>query len=236
MSSLLKIENLGKTFVLHRFAKSIQGCAGISLTLQGGQFIGITGKSGAGKSTILKCIYRTYIPTAGRIVFQSAQYGLIDLAQAAEREIIYLRKQEIGYVSQFLMVLPRVTALEMVTESIIETGLPPESARHEAKQILHHLQISQNLWDAYPNNFSGGEKLRLNLAQAMVKRPRLLLLDEPTASLDHQAKELVKKMIMQLKKQGTSMLGIFHDTDFMKNVIDDEFVMNQGIMHKSGVA
>lgn len=177
---------------------------------------------------MLKSIYRTYIPTGGSIVYRSEQFGSIDLVQATEREIIAIRKKEIGYVSQFLNVMPRVTALELVTAALIEMGERSNDAVEQAKHILAHFKLPSSLWDSYPRTFSGGEKLRLNLAQAMVKRPRLLLLDEPTASLDEASKIAVKDMIIQLKEEGTSMIGIFHDLDFMETVVDCQYNLSNG--------
>ncbi|BBI35927.1 phosphonate C-P lyase system protein PhnL [Cohnella abietis] len=226
---LLQIENLSKTFHLHQFeGKRITACTDINLTLKHGAFIGITGKSGAGKSTILKCIYRTYIPTEGTMVYESDCFGRIDLAKATEREIVDIRLKEIGYVSQFLKLLPRITALEAVEQELVAAGSHVAAASAEARAILSHFGLSPSLWDTYPNTFSGGEKLRLNLARAMVKRPKFLLLDEPTASLDNGSKEAVRDMIMDLKKQGTSMIGIFHDLDFMEKVVDEEYNMRDG--------
>ncbi|ALC83850.1 MULTISPECIES: phosphonate C-P lyase system protein PhnL [Bacillus] len=229
MSELLKIDDLKKTFTMHQSDnKHIVGCNRISFILNEGEFIGITGRSGAGKSTVLKSIYRTYIPTGGSIVYRSEQFGSIDLVQATEREIIAIRKKEIGYVSQFLNVMPRVTALELVTATLIEIGERSNDAVEQAKHILAHFKLPSSLWDSYPRTFSGGEKLRLNLAQAMVKRPKLLLLDEPTASLDEASKIAVKDMIIQLKEEGTSMIGIFHDLDFMETVVDCQYNLSNG--------
>jgi len=229
MQPLLRIRNLSKTFTLHQLnSKKIVGCTSIDLTLNPGHFIGITGKSGAGKSTILKCIYRTYIPSEGTMRFNSSQYGMIDLAQASEQQIVDIRRKEIGYVSQFLKVLPRVSALRVVQEALIEMGNTEEEAEKSARVMLAFFQLPEKLWDAYPNTFSGGEKLRLNLARAMIKQPKLLLLDEPTASLDNQSKEFVKDMMIKLKKSGTSMVGIFHDLDFMEQVVDLEYAMSEG--------
>lgn len=236
MEYLLQVNNLCKNFILHHFDKEIQGCNHVNFTVKKGNFLGVVGKSGAGKSTILKSIYRTYLPTSGEILFSSEQYGLIDLASASDGEIINIRKKEIGYVSQFLKVLPRVTAIEFVIYSLVESGFSYNRAKLEAEKVLNHFQIDKNLWDAYPNNFSGGEKLRLNIAQAMVKKPNLLLLDEPTASLDNASKGLVKEMMMELKNSGTTMIGIFHDLDFMESVIDEKFEIKKGIIKKSEVA
>ncbi|WP_191562132.1 phosphonate C-P lyase system protein PhnL [Metabacillus idriensis] len=231
MNELLRVENLQKTFNMHQFnEKQIVGCNGISFSLKEGEFIGITGKSGSGKSTVLKSIYRTYTPTGGAIHYRSELFGSIDLAKAAEREMIAIRKNEIGYVSQFLNVMPRVTAMEVVEEALMEMGEKSEAAIEQAKSILAHFKLPSSLWDSYPRTFSGGEKLRLNLAQAMVKRPKLLLLDEPTASLDDASKLSVKEMILQLKNEGTSMIGIFHDLDFMETVVDREYSLAQGLL------
>lgn len=233
---ILEVNNFSKDFKLHALNKTIKACSGINFTISKGEFLGIIGKSGAGKSTILKSIYKTYIPTTGEIIFNSEIYGKIDLSTIGDREMINLRKKEIGYVSQFLKTLPRITAIELVVHSLIESGFEKDCAYDMAKDILTQFEIKENLWDAYPNNFSGGEKLRLNLAQAMVKKPRLLLLDEPTASLDNQSKIYVKEKMLELKNQGTTMIGIFHDIEFMETVIDKTFTMTKGTISESGVA
>lgn len=234
--TILKVNNFSKDFELHALNKTIKACNNINFEVSKGEFFGIIGKSGAGKSTILKSIYKTYIPSTGEIIFNSEIYGNVDLAKVGDREMINLRKKEIGYVSQFLKTLPRITAIELVIHSLIESGFEKNCAYDMAKDILNQFEIKENLWDAYPNNFSGGEKLRLNLAQAMVKKPRLLLLDEPTASLDNQSKIYVKEKMLELKSQGTTMIGIFHDIEFMETVIDKTFTMAKGTMSESGVA
>jgi alpha-D-ribose 1-methylphosphonate 5-triphosphate synthase subunit PhnL len=228
MENLLSIEHLTKSFTLHNLNKHIPAVEDVNLFLKEGEFIGITGKSGSGKSTVLKCIYRTYLPNAGHLWYNSERYGTIDLAAASDRSIIELRKHEIGYVSQFLNVMPRTTARELVQNAIVEMGHPRAYAEVETIKILEHFELDHSLWDSYPATFSGGEKLRLNIARAMVKRPRLLLLDEPTASLDNSSKLKVKLLIEQLMKQGTTMLGIFHDLEFMENLCDREYQIRNG--------
>ena len=183
---------------------------------------------GAGKSTILKCIHRTYIPTDGEIIYNSKAFGEINLTTATEREILYLRNHEIGYVSQFLNVMPRTTAKEHVMNALTETGHSAHEAKEKAEKMLDYFRLPENLWDIYPNTFSGGERLRLNLAHTMVKRPRLMLLDEPTASLDDQSKLLVRDMILSLKNENTSMIGIFHDLKFMDGICDNVFNISEG--------
>lgn len=226
---ILVIKNLAKSFYLHNPGLLIQSCQNISLSLEKGKFIGIVGLSGAGKSTILKCINRSYLPMQGEIVYHSEAFGPIDLAAAGEREMLYLRRYEIGYVSQFLNVMPRTTAKEHVMSALLDMGTGAVETRRSAEEMLAYFRLPENLWNIYPATFSGGERLRLNLAHAMVKRPRLLLLDEPTASLDDKTKLLVKDMLQRLKDKETSMIGIFHDLKFMEGVCDKVFSISEGV-------
>jgi alpha-D-ribose 1-methylphosphonate 5-triphosphate synthase subunit PhnL len=228
LEPILTVENLSKSFTLYNLNKHIKAVDEISFSLQEGEFVGITGKSGSGKSTVLRCIYRTYLAQSGSIHYNSSRFGWMDLARAPERTIIELRKYEIGYVSQFLNALPRTTARELVRNSILEMGHDTAYADRETGVMLNHFELDPGLWDSYPATFSGGEKLRLNIARAMVKRPRLLLLDEPTASLDQASKLKVKELIEQLMKQGTTMLGIFHDLEFMQHLCTRQYHLQAG--------
>ena len=230
--ALLSIEHLSKSFTLHRVNRRIQGCDDVSFSIEPGEFVGITGRSGSGKSTILRCIWRTNLPEKGRILYDSARFGTIDLCTASQRQMLYLRAYELGYVSQFLSALPRQTAHEIVLKSALEAFGASERERAEAEteRMLRHFDLDEELWELYPRTFSGGEKLRLNIAAAMIKRPRLLLLDEPTASLDDASKLKVRELIEQLKDQGTTMLGIFHDLAFMEGLCDHEFNMQEGVL------
>lgn len=225
---ILTIKNLSKNFFLHEQDKEIKSCHDISFTLDKGGFIGIVGTSGAGKSTVLRCIYRTYLLTSGEVIYNSLCYGDIDLAKADDRQIIYLRKAEIGYVSQFLSILPRTTAKQHVIDAALEAGFSQEEAERRAVEMLEYFRLRPDLWELYPATFSGGEKLRLNLAHAMVKAPRLLLLDEPTASLDPDTKLLVRDLLLKLKNEGASMLGIFHDLEFMDGLCDKVYNLSKG--------
>ena len=228
MDTMLAIEHLSKSFVIHNLGKQIEALHDICIDLKEGEFVGITGKSGSGKSTVFKCIYRTYAPQKGSIWYNSKKYGLVNLAELSERQIIYLRKHEIGYVSQFLSTMPRTTAQELVKQAVLEMGHAEDYAEREAAKMLEHFELDRELWGCYPGTFSGGEKLRLNIARAMIKRPRLLLLDEPTASLDHASKLKVRELIEQLKREGTTMMGIFHDLEFMENLCSREYTMRDG--------
>lgn len=225
---LLSIEGMSKSFTLHHMNQQITALHNINLHVKEGEFVGITGKSGSGKSTILRCIYRTYLPGTGDIWYDSAQFGRINLASVSERMISQLRRSEIGYVSQFLNVMPRTSAKQLVREAVLEMGHDSEYAEAEAVKMLTHFELDEGLWNSYPATFSGGEKLRLNIARAMVKRPRLLLLDEPTASLDEASKLRVKMLIEQLMQEGTTMLGIFHDLEFMDSLCTREYRITDG--------
>ncbi|MDR0514981.1 MAG: ATP-binding cassette domain-containing protein [Coriobacteriaceae bacterium] len=232
MNALLRIEGLSKSFYLHEAGRTICGCRDIDISVMPGEFVGITGRSGSGKSTIQRSIYRTNLPHAGAIWYDSMQFGLLDLTKASERQMIHLRRFEIGYISQFLKALPRTTAYDTVLQSALDSS--PEGglewARAETERLLRHFNLAEDLWGLYPLTFSGGEKLRLNIAAAMIKEPRLLLLDEPTASLDNSSKLKVRELIEQLKQGGCTMLGIFHDLEFMEGLCDREFNMHEGFM------
>ena len=227
MSKILEVKGLNKHFLLHHQNRWIQGCRSVSLSVPYGGFLGIVGRSGSGKSTILRCIYRTYEPSEGSIWYDSERYGRMDLMEATDRQMLHLRRTEIGYVSQFLSIMPRTTAREHVQQAIADAGRSGDP-RRLAEDMLRTFRLPEALWDLYPNTFSGGERLRLNLAHAMVKEPRLLLLDEPTASLDNGSKEVVRSLLLQMKSRGTSMVGIFHDLEFMDGVCDEVFRLGVG--------
>ncbi|GAA0448096.1 ATP-binding cassette domain-containing protein [Lentibacillus halophilus] len=228
---MLDVKDFGKRFTIHHLEKTMQAVEDINFSIEPGNFIGIIGKSGSGKSTVLKSIYRSYLPDTGILYYHSERFGYIDLATATERQVLYLRKYEIGYVSQFLNVMPRRTARELVQHALLEMGVSEGIARLEAEKALHHFELDRKLWDTFPNTFSGGEKLRLNIAMATVKKPRLLLLDEPTASLDEQSKEKVRDIIKKLKANGTTLVGIFHDIAFMDGLCDKVFNIKQKQLH-----
>ncbi len=227
---MLQVEGLHKTFEL-RLAQEmkVNPITNVSFRVETGHFLGIAGPSGIGKSSILKCIYRTYLPTSGSIRYESEAFGPVDLATASERDISFLRKREMGYVSQFLRVIPRVPAEDVVAERLLPFGRTLEQARSEARRMLERLLIPKRLWQAYPATFSGGEQQRINLARAFVAAPRLLILDEPTASLDAETKRSVLSLLRELKGSGTTMVGVFHDWDVMTEIADGIFDLQQHI-------
>ncbi len=226
---ILSIQDLRKEFTLHMLdGKVIIGCDNVNFSLKQGEFMAIVGPSGAGKSSIVKCLYRTYLPTAGQIWYRKADGSIVNMAVASEREIVQLRQNEMAYVSQFLKIIPRITAADFLAAGLRQRGAEMHAARRQAKEYLAMMNIDETLWDAYPSTFSGGEQQRINVARALIIRPRLLLLDEPTASLDSETKRVVLKALLALKNQGTTILGIFHDTESVKRLADRFFTMQAG--------
>lgn len=222
---MITVENLSKTFTLHILGgKRIAACREISFHVPAGGFLGLSGPSGVGKSTVLKCLYRTYLAGSGAIRYNSTTYGLVDLATLPDRAVIDIRDKEMGYVSQFLKVIPRVSALDVIMEPIMtRNGVSRDAARNRAVGLLERLRIPTHLFDAYPATFSGGEQQRVNIARAVSWKPRLLLLDEPTASLDKDSVGVVLDILKELRQEGTTMIGIFHDTALMQSVTDSVY-------------
>jgi alpha-D-ribose 1-methylphosphonate 5-triphosphate synthase subunit PhnL len=223
---MLTVAGLEKRFVSHTLnGKEIIGFRRVSFRVKAGAALGLSGPSGYGKSSVLKCIYRTYLASAGRITYDSAARGRVDLTTLSENEILQLRRTELGYVTQFLSVLPRIPAIDVVAEPLVPAGIPRSEAREKARALLQRLRIDPRLHDAYPCTFSGGEKQRVNLARAVIRPPRLLLLDEPTASLDPDAMQVVLDLLSEMKRNGTTMVAIFHDRSIMDRLMDDIYAM-----------
>ena len=231
MNQILSVEQLTKTFTMHTLhSRIIKGCTNVSYSLDLGEVLGLSGPSGTGKSSVLKCIYRAYLPTSGALQYDSERVGRVDLAQLDEHRIIVLRQFEIGYVTQFLNVIPRVSAVDTVAEPLLQNGVPLEEARHRASELLERLYIPANLFDACPVTFSGGEQQRVNFAAGVISSPRMLLLDEPTASLDVKTRQAVIDILNELKGRGTTMIAIFHDQEIMSAVADNLYFMD-GVIH-----
>ncbi len=223
---MLRVENLEKQFISHILGgKRIVGFRPISFQVTAGKALGLAGASGLGKSSVLKCIYRTYRAGGGRILFDSEAFGRIDLARLPENQVLALRQAEIGYVTQFLSVLPRVPAVAVVAEPLVTAGVAPAEAQRQARRLLTRLGIDVRLHDAFPSTFSGGEKQRVNLARAVIRPSRLMLLDEPTASLDPQSMEVVLEILSEIKARGSTLIAIFHDRSVMERLMDDVFQM-----------
>lgn len=213
---MIRIENLSKSFTLHNQGGAvIPVMAGANLHVAPGECVGLTGQSGAGKSTLMRMVWGNYLAAGGSI-----RVGTTDVATAAPREIIALRRETLGYVSQFLRVVPRVPTLDVVAEPLLALGIPAHQARDRAGALLARLNIPERLWSLSPTTFSGGEQQRVNIARGFAHEYPALLLDEPTASLDAANREVVLSLIEEAKARGAAILGIFHDEAARARVCD----------------
>lgn len=205
--AMIEIRDLAKSFTLHnQGAATIPVMVGANLHVRAGECVGLIGASGAGKSTLMRMVWGNYLAASGSI-----RVGTLDVAQAAPRQIIQLRRRTLGYVSQFLRVVPRVPTIEVVAEPLLTLGVPADDARARAAHLLARLNIPERLWGLSPTTFSGGEQQRVNIARGFAHPYPALLLDEPTASLDAANRAVVLELILEAKARGAAILGIFHD-------------------------
>lgn len=209
--TLLSIEGLNKHFELHNQQNiRIPIFEDYSVSFRAGECTVLVGPSGLGKSTLLKCLYGNYKIDGGSIAVHFDE-GDVDIAECSPQMIHGLRREVIGYVSQFLRVIPRVPALDLVAEPLIEQGVDSNEARVQAASMLRRLSIPEKLWSLSPTTFSGGEQQRVNIARGFIAEYPILLLDEPTASLDQKNVQVVVELIEEAKRRGTAIIGIFHD-------------------------
>jgi len=213
---MLQMKQVSKRFTLHhQNGAELQVLKQVDMQVSAGECVVLDGPSGMGKSTLLKLMYANYRATSGRIEVQQADGRLLELTQASPRELVRMRRDTMGYVSQFLRVIPRVSALDVVAEPLIEDGAQPsaavEAAREQARVWLTRLRIPEGLWHLPPATFSGGEQQRINIARSMIKPRPILLLDEPTASLDAANTQTVIDLIQEAVARGAALVGIFHD-------------------------
>ena len=227
--STLDVCGLSKRFTLHlRDGLELPVLSGVSLQVAAGECVALVGPSGQGKSTLVKCLYGSYGVDAGSITLHTGA-GSIDIAQATPQQVLALRRREIAYVSQFLRVVPRVPALDVVAERWLDAQQADNTpcddiddlaharmlgaAREQVRDLFARLNLPSALWDLPPATFSGGEQQRVNIARGFVQPARLLLLDEPTASLDAANRSVVMRLIAEAKARGTAIVGIFHDEE-----------------------
>ncbi|GAA5172840.1 phosphonate C-P lyase system protein PhnL [Modicisalibacter zincidurans] len=220
MNPLLTVENLHKDFVLHgQGGTALEVMSDLSLELHAGECLVLAGRSGIGKSTLLKMLYGNYLARHGRIRVHFSD-GPLELTELPAHAWHPLRRDVIGYVSQFLRVVPRVSACEVVMEPLLARGADAQEARLKAETLLARLNLPERLWQLPPGTFSGGEQQRVNIARGFIGEHPLLLLDEPTASLDAANRAEVVGLVHAAKARGTAMLGIFHDQDVRSQVAD----------------
>lgn len=220
---MIEIKDVSKNFTLHNQGSiAINVMAGANLKVERGECVALTGNSGAGKSTLMRMIYGNYLSQSGQILV-----GDVDIVQAEPREIIELRKTTLGYVSQFLRVVPRVSTLDVVSEPLLKVGANESEAQDRARDLLAKLRIPENLWGLSPLTFSGGEQQRVNIARGFAHTYPAMLLDEPTASLDGTNRQTVLSLINEAKQRGAAIIGIFHDVAAREVVCDREVDVSQ---------
>lgn len=215
---MIELRNVSKTFTLHNQGSAlIEVVSDVSFAVGPGECVALTGVSGAGKSTLMRMIYGNYLTQTGEI-----RIGGLDIVQAEPREVIALRREVLGYVSQFLRVVPRVPTLDVVADPLRAIGVSAEEAHDRAGSLLCQLNIPQRLWPLSPTTFSGGEQQRVNIARGFAHTFPAMLLDEPTASLDSRNREVVLSLIEEAKARGAAIVGIFHDEAARARVCDRE--------------
>ena len=215
---MIELQNVSKTFTLHNQGSAvIEVITGASFAVAPGECVALTGASGAGKSTLMRMIYGNYLTQAGEI-----RIGDVNIVGAEPRAVIALRREVLGYVSQFLRVVPRVPTLDVVAEPLRAVNVPAQDAQARAEDLLARLNIPQRLWQLSPTTFSGGEQQRVNIARGFAHAYPAMLLDEPTASLDAANREVVLSLIEEAKARGAAIIGIFHDEAARTRVCDRE--------------
>jgi alpha-D-ribose 1-methylphosphonate 5-triphosphate synthase subunit PhnL len=223
MPAMIEITDAKKSFIMHlQGGVELPVVRGVSFRVAPGECVVLSGPSGAGKSSILKMMFGNYRCDGGRIGIRH-EGQMIDLAGAEPRKILSVRRNTIGYVSQFLRAVPRVATLDVVAEPLLANGVARSDARHEAGALLRTLNIPERLWPLPPSTFSGGEQQRVNIARGFISDLPILLLDEPTASLDAANRAVVVDLIDEKKRQGVAMVAIVHD-DEIRHLIADRIV------------
>ncbi|MDR6381599.1 phosphonate C-P lyase system protein PhnL [Paraburkholderia caribensis] len=213
---MLRAVGIGKTFTLHgQGGVQIDALAGVSLDVQRGECVVLVGPSGAGKSTFLRCLYGNYLASTGTIAIRddAQQARHLSITGAEPRDVLHLRRGVVGYVSQFLRVIPRVSTLDLVAEPLLSRGVDADEAHARAAALLARLNVPERLWPLAPATFSGGEQQRVNIARGLIAGHPVLLLDEPTASLDAENRDIVADLIVEARERGAAIVGIFHDED-----------------------
>lgn len=226
MSAAIEVVDLSKSFTLHgQGGVDIPVFDKLRFAVDYGECVALHGPSGAGKSTLLRSLYANYKPISGQILVRH-QTRLVDMATAQPREILAVRKHTMGFVSQFLRVIPRVPALEVVCEPLRALGVAPQESQHKASELLERLRIPKRLWSVAPATFSGGEQQRINIARSFAVDYPIMLLDEPTASLDGKNRGTVMELIAEAKHRGAAIVGIFHDDEVRHALADRVFEMS----------
>ncbi|WP_442953517.1 phosphonate C-P lyase system protein PhnL [Paraburkholderia sp. SOS3] len=243
----------------------IDALDGVSLDVERGECVVLVGPSGAGKSTLLRCLYGNYLASAGTIALRDdarardrtddrpmapaldpALDSAVDPAADSDKQhiaitgaqaydVLYLRRNVVGYVSQFLRVIPRVTTLALVAEPLVSRGVAEAEARERAAALLARLNVPERLWSLAPATFSGGEQQRVNIARGLIAEHPVLLLDEPTASLDAENRDVVADLVIEARERGAAIVGIFHDEDTRAKVATRRLELRPPLRHTTAI-
>jgi alpha-D-ribose 1-methylphosphonate 5-triphosphate synthase subunit PhnL len=239
---MLRAVGVTKTFTLHgQGGVQIDALDGVSLDVERGECVVLVGPSGAGKSTLLRCLYGNYLASAGTIALRDdarADHGdtrHIAITGAQAHDVLYLRRSVVGYVSQFLRVIPRVTTLTLVAEPLVSRGVAETEARARAAALLARLNVPERLWSLAPATFSGGEQQRVNIARGLIAEHPVLLLDEPTASLDAENRDVVADLVIEARERGAAIVGIFHDEDTRAKVATRRLELKPPLRHTAAI-
>jgi alpha-D-ribose 1-methylphosphonate 5-triphosphate synthase subunit PhnL len=225
MTVMLRAESLTKSFTLHlREGLRLPVLSGVNLEVRKGECVVLSGRSGVGKTTLLRSLYGNYRAQSGTILVRHRE-EMVDIASADPRTVLTVRRETMGYVSQFLRAVPRVSAVDVVAEALLVRGVAQDAARTEARTLLGELNIPPHMHAIPPGTFSGGEQQRVNLARGFIARHPILLLDEPTASLDPESSTIVIRMIQDAKARGTAIVAICHEVNVRDAVADRLFTL-----------
>lgn len=228
---MISANGISKKFVMHQQnGAEINVFNNLKFDAESGKCLILAGQSGSGKSTLLRMMYGNYLSNSGELKIKAGDYW-VDMVTATPRQIVALRKNSIGYVSQFLKTIPRVTTLNVVMQPALERGISQEDAQKRAENLLSRLNIPESLWHLAPSTFSGGEQQRVNIARGFMVSWPILLLDEPTASLDEKNRDVVLELIQEAKDNGSAIIGIFHDAYVRQKVGNRQFnVLNNEVV------
>jgi alpha-D-ribose 1-methylphosphonate 5-triphosphate synthase subunit PhnL len=227
-NEMIRVVGLGKHFTLHnQGGVRLDVLCGVDLSVSAGECLALAGPSGSGKSTLLRMLYANYRPSAGQILIRHGE-GVVDMAMADPRLVIDVRRRTMGYVSQFLRVIPRVSARDIVAEPLRALGFGAGAARQRAEAMLARVAIPERLWKLAPATFSGGEQQRVNIARGFVAGCPILLLDEPAASLDAGNAAIVAGLIDEARRRGAAIVGIFHEAEMRRRLATRIFDVTRG--------
>jgi alpha-D-ribose 1-methylphosphonate 5-triphosphate synthase subunit PhnL len=227
-SEALAVQGLHKRFRVHSIERDVHALRGVDLRVGAGEHVALIGTSGAGKSTLLKCVWRSYRPSSGEIWLGHRDGTRTDLAAADDRQVAQIRRREIGYVGQFLRAEPRRSVMDVVSRAGIRRGAALSAAVDLAADALRAVDIAEDLWSTSPTVLSGGEQQRVNLAAGTLNPPRLLLLDEPVASLDARNRDSVLDLVARLTAQGVAVLSVFHDLEAVRVLATRVILLGDG--------